>query len=212
MHIRSAFAPLFERDSAQKEHLEDMRELGRGDLVRHADVVEEFRGDEVGRGDESGSFALGMHAVWVRVDVHVMFGKFWTQNMVVHCVAEGVECLVRVFDGQFDNSRVIEARGVDGRVEVGAVAEALVRREDQELRNSEPRWELGSFHPRHWKRFVLDCWCLRLVPLVEPPAIGSCVSNYGVRRGSRGRRSDFLVAVMRVSLEIFCQEEDSYTK
>lgn len=99
-----------------------MCELGRGDFERRADVVEEFGWDKCGGGDVAWSFVFGMCFIWIGVDVYVVFGEFWVQNVVVCCVAEGVEGLVRVFDGQFDDGWVVEASSVDCCIEMHAVA------------------------------------------------------------------------------------------
>lgn len=74
--------------------------------------------------------------------------------------------------------------------------------EDQELRDAEPRWELSGFYLGHWKRFVLDSWGLGGFPLIQPPAVRGCVSDYGVLRGSGSGRRDFLVATVLLAGQI----------
>lgn len=77
--------------------------------------------------------------IWIRVDVNIVFCEFGDEDVVVGSVAEAVEGFIGVFDSEFDDRRVIKACSVDNCVEMGAVAGALVRGKDQELRNPESR-------------------------------------------------------------------------
>lgn len=117
-----------------------MRELRRGDLVGHADVVQELGGDQSRRGDETGSLASGRGLEGVWVDIDLVFGELGVQDVVVGCVAQAVKGFVGVFDGQFDDGFVGGTGGMDRGVEVGAMTEALMGRENEELCDSKPCW------------------------------------------------------------------------
>ena len=75
--------------------------------------------------------------VWVYVDL--VFDEFGVEDVVVSSITEPVEGLVGVFDSEFHDGRVVEAGGMDGGVEMSAVAGALMGREDKELRNPKSR-------------------------------------------------------------------------
>jgi hypothetical protein len=72
-----------------------------------------------------------------------VFEEFGAEDVVIGRVAEDVEGFVRVFDCQLDYRWVVEACFVDCVVEVDAVSGALVRRDDQELGDAQPRWEFS---------------------------------------------------------------------
>lgn len=139
-HVCATGETVFQRDLAEEEHLQDVRELRWGDLVGHADVVQELGGDQGRRGDETGPLVSGLGLVGVWVDVNFVLDELRVEDVVVCCVAESVKGFVRVFDGQLDDGFVGDAGGMDGGVEVGAVAEALMGRENEELRDSKPCW------------------------------------------------------------------------
>ena len=84
---------------AQKEHFQDVCKLGRGDLVGHADVMEEFGGDEGGRWDETGSLFSRMCLVRVWVYVDLVLDEFGVEDVIIGSITEAVECLVGVLDG-----------------------------------------------------------------------------------------------------------------
>lgn len=155
--------------------------LGRSDLELRADVVEEFGGDYGCRWYEARALLARGFFVGIRVDVDVVLEELRAEDVEVGGVAESVEGFVRIFDSQLEDGWVLEACGVDGRVEVSSVAGALVRGEDEELGYADTGRQLGDLHVVVvWPWFVLDGWFLGGVSLIEPPAIGGRVSNYRV--------------------------------
>ena len=193
-HVGASGETVLQRDLAEEEHLQDVCELRRGDLVRHADVVQELGRDQGRRGDEARSLVFGLGLVGVWVDIDLVFGELGVQDVVVGCVAEAVKGFVRVFDSQFDDGFVGNAGGMDDGVEVGAVAEALMGRENEKLRDPKPCWQVGGPYLGHREAVRLDGRLLCRVSLVEPPAIRSRIADEGVWRSSRRRRSGFLVS------------------
>jgi hypothetical protein len=107
-----------------------------------------------------------------------VFEEFGAEDVVISRVAEDVERFVRVFDCQLDYCRVVEACCVDSVVEVDAVSGALVRRDNQELGDAQPRWEL-SRADEFWCREGGVLWSrlLGAVYFVEPPFVGGRVSD-----------------------------------
>jgi hypothetical protein len=112
-----------------------MGKLCGGDLMGGAKVVKKFCGDE-GRGwDAAGSLFLRAPFERIGIDVHLVFKEFWTEDMEICSVAEGIKSFIRVFDCQLDNCWVVRACSMDGCVQMSTMSRALMRRKDQELSN-----------------------------------------------------------------------------
>lgn len=102
--------------------------------------MEKLCGNEGRCWDATGSLFLRKFCVGVGVDIHVVFKEFWAQDVEICGVAERVKRFIRVFDCQLDNCRIIEASGMNGRIQMGTMSRALVRRKNQELGNPQSGW------------------------------------------------------------------------
>lgn len=140
-HIRSTLSAILEWNLAEEEHFLDVRELSRFDLVGCADVIEGLDWKKGRRWDTSGLF--GGIAPRVGVDVNAVFKEFGAEDVVVSRVPEDVERLIWVFNGKLPDCWIIEACLVDRVVKVDAVPCPLVRWDNQELGNSQARWEFS---------------------------------------------------------------------
>lgn len=98
--------------------------------------MQQLRRDQCRRRDTPRALLLGELSIRVGVDVYLVLEELRQQDMVVGCVAEGIESLIRIFDSQFGNCRVLEACGVNGGVEMSPMSRALMRRENQKLSDS----------------------------------------------------------------------------
>ena len=174
-----------------------MSELGRGDFVGHADIVEEFDGDKISSRNEAWPLLFGVCFVRVGVEVHFVLREFRLEDEVVRCIAKGVESFVGVFDGEFDDGRVIKAIGMDSSVQMSAMARALVGGENQELGNPQPGRQLCRPDFVWWVGLVADGGRLRLVSPVVPPAVCRRISNDRVLRSSWRRRGHLLIPAFR---------------
>lgn len=109
-------APVRLGDLVEEIHLCDVRELGWCDFELNVEIGEDVDWDEVLGGDETGSTAAGFGRERVRVDCDVAAGELGLEEVVVVLIAEGVEHLVGIFDGEFVDRGVVEAGSLDGTV------------------------------------------------------------------------------------------------
>lgn len=156
-HIRATLSAILKWNLAEEEHFLDVRELSRFDFVGCADAIEGLDWKKGGRWDTSGLF--GGIAPRVGVDVDVGFKEFGAEDVVVSRVPEDVERLIWVLNSKLPDCWVVEASLVDCVVKVDAVPCPLVRWDNQELGNSQARWE---FCWMNWlgcrERVLLGCW------------------------------------------------------
>lgn len=196
-NVGAAADAVLERDLAEQVHLKDVGKLRRRDLVPRADIMEELGGDDGRCGEETRPALALVFIVRVGVDVDVVLEELRAEHVVVCAVAEGVKGFVRVFDGQLEDGGIFETRGVDDRVEVGSVAGALVRREDEELGYPDAGRQLVDLDlVKVWPWIVPDGWFLRTVSLIEPPAVGGCVSDYRILRSDGCGRGNLLISAV----------------
>lgn len=114
-------------------HLHQPRELARGKLVLRTQGFEEGLVEELGGGDTDSGAAHGELGLEVHVQLDLGEGAVCGEASVVAEVAEVVEVLVRVLDGDLYAGGIGEDGGDGGLVEVAPVAPALEGGENEKL-------------------------------------------------------------------------------
>lgn len=156
--------------------------------------MQQLRRDQCRRWDAPRALLLGELSIRVGIDVYLVPEELRQQDVVVGSVAEGIKSLVWVFDSQLRDCWVLEACGVNGGVEMSPMSRALVRRQNQELSDSQPSRQLSRSDLRCWEWIVHDGAILCSVSLVEPPAISCRISDNGILGGCWRGRFHFLIA------------------
>ena len=99
-----------------------MSELGGFDFVFSSDLVEGFGGDYAGCWHEAGSVAAYVGVVWGWVYIYYVFSEFGSEDVEVHGIAERIEGLVGIFNGEFVDSWICHAGVLYGAVEMCSMA------------------------------------------------------------------------------------------
>jgi hypothetical protein len=152
-------------------------ELSGLDFEGGANVHKKLRRNQSGGRNGAGPLLLRIGPKRVRVKAHVVFEELGTQETVVSRVPKSIKVLVGVFDCQLHDSRIGDAGGMDRCIKVSAMARAVVRRKNKELRDAEARRELRNLDFRKRENIIFNDWSFSAVSLIHPVPIGGGVTD-----------------------------------